>query len=74
MDALIDLSLRAALLILLHPLSRGLFFVLAAMYGAGSGWPGWAVGLCGALGVGSWLAPLWALWRDRVRREHHRQP
>ncbi|GBF06767.1 hypothetical protein DAERI_100130 [Deinococcus aerius] len=67
MDALIDLSLRAVFLALLHPFTRGLLFVLVALYGAGSGWPGWVSGLCGGLGVGFWLAPLWGLWRDRRR-------
>lgn len=68
MDALIDLSLRAVFLALLHPFTRGLLLVLVALYGAGSGWPGWAAGLCGVLGVGFWLAPLWGLWRGaRVR-------
>jgi hypothetical protein len=59
MDVLIELSLRAVLLLLCHPLPRGLVFTLAALYGVGSGWPGWVCMLCGLLGVGVWLVPLW---------------
>lgn len=50
MNALIDLSLRSVFLALAHPFTRGLVFVLVALYGAGSGWPGWLSRICGMLG------------------------
>ncbi|GHF45574.1 hypothetical protein HNQ07_002281 [Deinococcus metalli] len=63
MDALIDVCVRSALLLLGHPVTRGLLFALAALYGVGAGWPAWASGACGLLGVASWAAPLWHGWR-----------
>lgn len=65
MDALINLSLQAALLVLAYPFTRGLLFVLVALYGVGSGWPDGVSGLCGALGLGCWVEPLWRRWQDR---------
>ncbi|SMB97631.1 hypothetical protein [Deinococcus hopiensis] len=67
MDALIDLCLRAVLLALAHPFTRGLLLVLVALYGAGSGWPAWAPGLCTTVGLSSWALPLWRLWQERRR-------
>ncbi|WP_264778353.1 hypothetical protein [Deinococcus aetherius] len=67
MDVLIDLGLRAVFLALTWPLTRGLLFILVALYGVGDGWPGWLSGLCGVLGLAFWAAALWRWWRDRTR-------
>ncbi|MBZ9714993.1 hypothetical protein [Deinococcus multiflagellatus] len=63
MDVLIDLCLRAAVMALAYPFTRGLLLVLTGLYAQGSGWPP-AVGvLCLGAGVVCWLLPLWGLWR-----------
>ncbi|THF87826.1 hypothetical protein E7T09_00880 [Deinococcus sp. KSM4-11] len=68
MDVLIDLGLRALLLVLLHPLPRGLLLVLVALYGVGCGWSVWAVAGCALLSLAGLV---WSLagWVDaRARR------
>ena len=67
MDALIDLTVRAAGAVFLNRFGMGLILVLMALYGVGSGWPGWGAGLCGVLGLTVWGASLWSVWRNRRR-------
>ncbi|GGK95703.1 hypothetical protein [Deinococcus radiotolerans] len=55
MDALIDLTVRALLLALLHPLPRTLLLLLGALYGVGSGWPPPVSAALGALALVSAL-------------------
>ena len=63
MDPLIDLALRAGLLLLLSPTLLGAACALTALYGVGSGWPDWIPAALGALTLGLWSFSVWRMVR-----------
>lgn len=55
MDALVDLALRALLLVASTPFGAGLLCLLLALYGAGSDWPAPLPALFGAAWAALWV-------------------
>ncbi len=65
MDALIDLALRALLLLVSTAFGAGALCLLLALYGAGSDWPAPVSALLAALWAGLWTWSIVGAVRNR---------
>lgn len=70
MDALIEVCIRVFGYVLLNFFGVGLVCLLTALYGAGSGWPGFANGALALAWAACWFVSVRGrvrLWREDAR-------